>query len=206
LASWSSYPCPVRRIERQEGALGADRRSVGHRAHARVFSLGAGEYACQARVEVRDSPASHGAPRARPLPRLQHAHCIARISGPRANFAAGQLPTFLPGPGAHNAGRSARVIFFILNSTLGTLGPCCAARQAAMASSLLDPERRMPTARALASHTSSQRSVQRRRIVSVPRPLPDSALRGAIFDKLDLKKAGPLVKTGRANLPSTCLD
>ena len=63
-----------------------------------------------------------------------------------------------------------------------------------------------PTARAPASHTSSQRSVQRRRIDSVPRPLPDCALRGATFDKLDLKKAGPLVKTGRANLPSTCLD
>ena len=146
----------MRRIERQEAALGADRRSIGHRAHARVFSLGAGEYACQARVEVRDSPASHGAPRTRPLPRLQHAHCIARISGPRAYFAAGQLPTFLRGPGAHNAGRSARVIFFILNSTLGTLGSCCAARQAAMASSLLDPERRMPTAHARASHATSR--------------------------------------------------
>ena len=155
MASWSSHPCPVRRIERQEGALGADRRSIGHRAHARVFPLGPGEHDYQARAYVRDPPASHGAPRARPLPRERHAPRIARISGPRANFAAGQLPTFLPGPGARNARRSARFNFFILTSTPGLLDPCCAARHAALARVLLSPEHRMPTAHARASHPTS---------------------------------------------------
>ena len=196
----------MRRIERQEGALGADRRSIGHRAYARVFSLGPGEYVCQARAYVRDPPASHGAPRARPLPRWRHAPRIARISGPRANFAAGQLPTFLPGPGARNARRSARFNFFILTSTPGLLDPCCAARQSAMARVLLSSEHRMPTAHAPASHTSSQRSVQRRRVDSSPCPLPDPALRGATFGNLGVKRAGPLVKIGRADVPSTCLD
>ena len=50
---------------------------------------------------------------------------------------------------------------------------------------------------------SSYQSAQYSDVGSI---LPDRALRGATFDKLDLKKAGPLVKTGRANLPSTCLD
>ena len=122
------------------------------------------------------------------------------------HFAAGQLPTFLPGPGARNTRRSARFNFFILTSTLGLLDPCCAARHSAMARVLPSPERRMPTAHAPASHTSSQRSVQRRRVDSRSRPLPDSALRGATFGNLGVKRAGPLVKIGRADVPSTCLD
>ena len=52
------------------------------------------------------------------------AHGTARIFGPRANFAAGQLPTLLPGPGGHDGSESTRFNFFILNSILGSLSGC----------------------------------------------------------------------------------
>jgi len=64
------------------------------------------------------------------------AHGTARIFGPRANFAAGQLPTLLPGTGGHDGSESLRFDFCIqeLNSRLPQRLPNAPTRAVGMAS------------------------------------------------------------------------
>ena len=69
--------------------------------------------------------------------------------------------------------------------------PCCATRLAAMARVLLDHECRIPTAHALESHTTRQRSLQRHRDDSVSRLVPECAPCGATFDDSGVRRAGP---------------
>ena len=70
------------------------------------------------------------------LRRQACAHGTARIFGPRANFAAGQLPTLLPGPGGHDGSESARFVFFYpeLSSRLPQRLPNAPTRAVGMAS------------------------------------------------------------------------
>ena len=56
---------------------------------------------------------------------------------------------------------------------------------------LLDHECRIPTAHALESHTTRQRSLQRHRDDSVPRLVPECAPCGATFDDSGVRRAGP---------------
>ena len=89
------------------------------------------------------------------LRRQACAHGTARIFGPRANFAAGQLPTLLPGPGGHDGSESARFVFFILNSVLGSLSGCQMRRPVLSAWLLLRGMRPVPTAHVRASDLAS---------------------------------------------------
>ena len=49
-------------------------------------------------------------------------------------------------------------------------------------------------------------SVHSVRVDSLPRALPDRAECSATFDSLGVKRAGPLLKIGQVDVPSTCLN
>jgi len=83
------------------------------------------------------------------------AHGTARIFGPRANFAAGQLPTLLPGTGGHDGSESLRFDFCIKNSILGSLSGCQMRRPVLSAWLLLRGMRPVPTAHVRATDVAS---------------------------------------------------
>jgi len=89
------------------------------------------------------------------------AHGTTRIFGPRANFAAGQLPTLLPGPGGHDGSESARFDFFILNTILGSLSGCQMRRPVLSAWHLMASTARHAT-RADGSRPRERRGLARR--------------------------------------------
>ena len=145
-------------------------RSIGQGEDARVASLEHGERAWHARADVRGSTACTGTPRTRPLTAVGRAHCTARISGPRANFAAGQLPSVPPAPGAHDGSESARFDFFIPDSILGSLGTCQMRRPVPPAWLLLRGMRPLLTAHVRASDVASRGALHTPRKLDLARP------------------------------------